>query len=259
VSDRDLSALVVARDEERQLAECLGRLSFADEIVVVLDRCRDRSREIAARHARRLVEGAWEIEGERRNSGIEACRGPWILEVDADERVSDALAAEVRRAIAAGGGDVFDVPVDNYVGGRLVRHGWMAAIGTTSTPRLFRKGAKRYGSQRVHPHLHVGGRKGPPLRAALDHHLAGGISDLLIRLDRNTSLRAADLRAAGGGGTLPGAVRKIFSRFFKCYVLRRGYREKGLGVALALLAALYPAIAHLKATLEAPGAAEEPR
>ncbi|MGH7055534.1 MAG: glycosyltransferase [Stellaceae bacterium] len=61
-----LSALVVARDEEGQLADCLDTLAFADEIVVVLDRSTDRSREIARRYTDRIVEGAWEHEGPRR-------------------------------------------------------------------------------------------------------------------------------------------------------------------------------------------------
>src|SRR5256885_17223293 len=82
-----LSALVVAHDEEAQLAECLSRLGFADEIVVVLDRCRDRSRDIALQFTDRIVEGAWEREGPRRHAGIAVCRGAWIVEIDSDERV----------------------------------------------------------------------------------------------------------------------------------------------------------------------------
>ena len=86
-----LSVLVVAHDEAAQLADCLETLDFADELVVVLDKCSDGSKAIAESFAARLVEGAWEIEGERRNIGIEACRGSWILEVDADERANAAL------------------------------------------------------------------------------------------------------------------------------------------------------------------------
>ena len=94
-----LSALVVAHDEERQLGECLACLEFADETVVVLDRCRDRSQQIARRFTGRIVEGAWDREGPRRHAGIDACRGEWILEVDADERVPPELAAEIRRVV----------------------------------------------------------------------------------------------------------------------------------------------------------------
>jgi len=63
LSEPRLSALVVAHDEERQLADCLSCLGFADETVVVLDRCCDRSREIALRFTERLVEGAWQAGG----------------------------------------------------------------------------------------------------------------------------------------------------------------------------------------------------
>ncbi|MCS6853800.1 MAG: glycosyltransferase, partial [Elioraea sp.] len=82
-----LSALVVARNEEARLGDCLASLRFADEIVVVLDRTTDRSADIARGVGARVLEGAWEIEGDRRNAGLAACTGDWILEIDADERV----------------------------------------------------------------------------------------------------------------------------------------------------------------------------
>ncbi|MCK5166769.1 MAG: glycosyltransferase, partial [Rhodospirillaceae bacterium] len=96
---KTLSALVVAHNEESQLKECLHNLQFADEIVVVLDKCTDGSKSIAERYASKLVEGNWEIEGPRRSAGIEACSGDWIFEVDADERVSKELAQEITTKI----------------------------------------------------------------------------------------------------------------------------------------------------------------
>ena len=59
-----------------------------------------RSPEIARRFTDRVIEGAWEREGERRNAGIAACRGDWVLEIDADERVGPELAAEIAAVIA---------------------------------------------------------------------------------------------------------------------------------------------------------------
>jgi glycosyltransferase involved in cell wall biosynthesis len=250
VSEARLSSLVVARNEEARLADCLSGLTFADEVVVVLDRCTDGSKAVAERFADRVIEGGWEREGDRRNAGIAACRGPWVFEVDADERVPGPLAEEIRALIELGEYDIFDVPVDNYVGGRLVRNGWMAAIGTNAAPRLFRKAVKRWGNERVHPHLDVTGRQGPRLTNAIVHLAANDISDLLLRLDRNTTWRARDLVERGEIGSFPNAVRKIFSRFWKCYLLRRGYREDGIGFVIALCAALYPVLAHLKARLE---------
>ena len=95
-----LSALIVARNEEQRLPACLASVVFADEVVVVLDRSTDGSADLARAAGARVVEGAWELEGERRNAGIAACSGDWVLEVDADERVSPDLAQAVRRVIA---------------------------------------------------------------------------------------------------------------------------------------------------------------
>ena len=245
-----LSALVVVRNEETQLRDCLARLAFADEIVVVLDRCDDRSAEIAREFTDRIVEGAWEREGARRNAGIAACRGEWVLEIDADERVGPELAAEIRAVVAGSAAAWHLIPVDNYVGIRLVRWGWGAAFGRSAYAGLFRNGAKFWGEQRVHPALSLSGAQGPILENRLVHHVDRNISDMLRRLDRYTSLRAQDLRESGDIGSFAGSLRRIFSRFWKCYVARHGYREGAWGFLIALCAGLYPILSYLKARLE---------
>ena len=251
-----LSALVVAHNEEAQLAECLERLRFADEIVVVLDRCTDRSAEIAAGFNARLIEGAWPLEGERRNTGIQACTGDWILEVDSDERVPPEMAREIRSVIAAAPFAHFLIPFDNYVGKRLVRYGWGGSFGVMMAPRLFAKGAKRWGDQRVHPALELKGEK-RFLKARMIHYVDRDISDMIARLNRYTSAKAADLRAQRAEGKDIGSyghnIRRIFGRFYKCYVGRKGYREGRYGFLIALMAGLYPILSYLKADLEKEG------
>ncbi|MGE5478297.1 MAG: glycosyltransferase, partial [Bacteroidales bacterium] len=106
-----LSALVVAHNEQARLAACLEKLAFADEIVVVCDKCTDATPDIARAFGARVVEGSWDIEGDRRNTGIEACSGDWVLEVDADEHVPPALAAEVRRVIDTTSADWHEILV----------------------------------------------------------------------------------------------------------------------------------------------------
>lgn len=245
-----LSALVVAHNEEARLAECLACLAFADEVVVVLDRCEDRSAEIARRLTDRVLEGAWEREGGRRNAGIAFCRGEWVLEIDADERVGAALAEEIAAIVATSTADWHLIPVDNYVGDRLIRFGWGASFGRSAHAGLFRRGAKQWGGQRVHPAVSLAGVQGRMLAARLDHRVDRDISDMLRRLDRYTTLRAQDLRESGDIGSFAGNLRRIFSRFWKCYVGRRGYREGHWGFLIALCAALYPMLSYLKARLE---------
>ncbi len=246
-----LSALIVARNEEARLPDCLASVAFADEIVVVLDRSTDASAALAAAAGATIIEGAWALEGERRNAGLDACTGDWVLEVDADERVTGALAQAVRATIATSTAAWHQVPVDNYVGDRLIRFGWAGSFGTTSVPRLSRKGAKRWRPQRVHPGLDWTGREGAKIeQGALVHLVDRDISDMLRRLDKYSSAKAADLLAAGNIGTLRSNVRRFFSRGFKSYVSRRGYREGGWGVLLALCTGAFPLLSYLKAALE---------
>jgi glycosyltransferase involved in cell wall biosynthesis len=245
-----LSAVVVAHNEERQLAACLERLGFADELVVVLDRCTDRSRDIALGFTDRLVEGAWEREGPRRHAGLDTCRGEWILEVDADERVTPELADEIRRVVATTPAAWHLIPVDNYIGDRLVRWGWGASFGKSAYAGLFRRGTKRWGDQRVHPAVSLQGPQGPALDARLVHYVDRDVSEMLQRLDRYTTAHAQDLRETGDIGSYARNLRRIPTRFWKCYVGRRGYREGPYGFLIALCAALYPILSYLKARLD---------
>jgi glycosyltransferase involved in cell wall biosynthesis len=252
VSESRLSAVVVAHNEERQLADCLACLDFADEIVVVLDRCRDRSRDIATRFSGRIVEGAWEREGPRRHAGIGACRGEWVIEVDADERVTPELAAEIRRVVETSLAAWHLIPVDNYIGERLVRWGWGASFGRSAHAALYRKGVKQWGDERVHPMVSLSGTQGETLSTPLLHYVDRDISEMLQRLDRYTSAHAQDLRDSGDIGSYGRNLRRIASRFWKCYIVRKGYREGPYGLLIAICAALYPILSYLKARLDPP-------
>lgn len=242
-----LSAVISVHNEAHQLDACLETLGFADEIVVLLDKCTDASEEIARRFTDKIVPGAWRIEGERRNAGIAACQGTWIFEIDADERVPAELAAEIRTVIETTSADWHEILVDNYVGGRLVRNGWGASFGKAAYPGLFKKGVKTWGPQRVHPSLKWGGEKGPMLESRLIHHVDRDLSDMIKRLDSYSTARALDLLDAGDIGTMRSNVRRFFSRFIKCYWFRKGYKEGGYGLMIAICAGLFPLFSYLKA------------
>lgn len=245
-----LSVVMCIHNEAERLAACLDKLAFADELVILLDKCTDASADIARRYTDRLIEGSFDLEGDRRNRVIAEASGDWLLEIDADEQVSSELAEEIRATIDISTADWHKIPVDNYVGGRLIRYGWGASFGKSSYAGLFRRGAKQWGPQRVHPRIRLDGRQGETLKAPLAHDVDRSISDMIRRLDRYTSARAIDLRESGVSETLGRNVRRIFSRFYKCYVLRKGYREGHWGFLIALMAGLYPLLSYLKATLE---------
>jgi len=243
-----LSGLVCVHNEEARLAECLARLAFCDEIVVVADRCTDRSEAIARKMGARVVSGIFPVEGLRKEAGVAACRGDWIVELDADEAVTPALAQEIRETIVrADAGDWYQVPVDNFVGAQLVRHGWGGSFGASSVARLFRKGVKRWKNERVHPGTTFSGVYGGRLDNAILHKVDDDIADMVQRLNRYTALRGQDLADSGKIKGLWDDLFRGVRRFCKCYVSRKGYKEGDLGFLIAVMAGLYPLLSNLKA------------
>jgi glycosyltransferase involved in cell wall biosynthesis len=241
-----LTALCVVHNAESDLPDCLDSVRFADEIVVLLDRCTDGSKALALAAGATIIEGAWEIEGPRRNAGLAACTGDWILEIDADERVPPALATEIRSAIETSPSGSIFIPFDNRIGGKKITHGWGAYNGVGGKKCLFPRGAKHWGERRLHPPITQ-----PPevlrLRNAMIHHVYRDLPDMLRRLLRYSELAALDMLETN---TIPRATkttRRFFSRFWRSYVARNGRKEGYYGVALALYAALYPALSHLMA------------
>lgn len=243
-----LSALVCAQNDEARLAECLRRLAFCDEIVVVADRCLDRSQEIARQFGARVIDGIFPLESQRKAAGAAACLGEWILEIEPDEHVSPALAYEIRAAICGRpAGDWFALPLDNYVGATLVQRGWGAGLGEDIAPRLYRRRVKRWKAGRIDPAVVMDGSPAGVLETALARCGAADLGALFTGLDRRAALRAQDLADAGEGGRLGRDVLTAIGRFWTSYVWRQGLREGELGFLLALASAAEAVICGVRA------------
>ena len=118
-----LSALIIAHNEEKKLNSCLSKLQLVDEIVVVLDKTNDKSKSIAKKFTKNIYEGSWDLEGERRNFGLNKCKGDWVLEIDADEHVTKGLLIEIKEKIINAKPGYFLIPFDNFIGNRVNREG----------------------------------------------------------------------------------------------------------------------------------------
>ena len=181
------------------------------------------------------------------------CRTEWVLEVDADEWITKELADEIRETIADPKYDVYDLNVENYIGGKLIVHGWGGgSFGKKSYNGLFRNGTKTYAPRRAHAHVSFEGTICPTaLKNPVVHHIFSDVSAIIRCLDRYSDYRAKDLAENNEKvlGTW-GAARKFLSRFWKIYVVRGARKEKGYGLVLALCAAMYPLVSHIKARYE---------
>jgi glycosyltransferase involved in cell wall biosynthesis len=240
-----LSVLIVARNEEVNLPDCLKSAAFADEMVVLLDRSTDNSAAIARESGAVVIEGNWPNEGQRRNFGIKQCRGQWILELDADERISPELRDELQQKLKDLPFGHYVVPFHNFIGGVFVQYGWGAYNGVGGKAALFARDAKIWGDGEVHPEITLIGVKGRTT-GHIDHYVDADINALFQRLNRYSSAAARDAFAAG---KIPGALntmRRFFSRFIRSYLQLQGYKEGWRGLALALFSGLYPVFTYLK-------------
>lgn len=253
-----LSAFVCVQNQETMLGECLRRLSFCDEIVVVADRCTDGSQDIARRAGALVIDGIFPLESQRKAAGAEACTGQWILEIDPDEIVDAALAWEIRAVLQMRPvGDYYQLPIDNYIGDTLIREGWSGRLSTRCETRLYRRGSKAWEARRVNAGSLLAGRSGGALTGAIRRKLGADLGGLVERLNRVSALAAEDLADAG----IPSVAASLTSgvgAFLTGFVVRGGWREGRLGLMTATLSGLLPVLSQIRASdvLKARAAAE---
>lgn len=243
-----ISAVIVAHNEEKKLQDCLASLKFADEIVVVLDKCTDKTKQIAQEFTHKIIEGSWNIEGARRNVALEAATHEWILEIDADERISKQLAQEIRMNINLAQPCGFYIPIANYVGKRYVKYGWLRTLGVERRQTLTYKGLKKYDEDKeIHPTFKCD-FKIKSLQHPITHLVDDDVTDLIARFNRYTTWKANDMikknKVKGGIFTY---ILSAKLRFLKSFIVKKGYKEGNLGFLIAFLAAAYPLVAYIKA------------
>ncbi len=241
-----ISALIIARNEEKKIEEALKALHFVDEIVVVLDRTIDSTESICKKFTNQIYKGKWLSEGRRRNFGIQKCRSSWILEIDADEIIQESLAREIVETVKKTKSDYFYIRLINYVGKKPIKFGWMACLAPDGKFCLFKKKSKFWIDGKVHPKYELKGKKGEEFTNQIIHKMASNISALLERFNRNTSLNAEDWVDQEKDVSKFLSVRKIISRFIKCYFSRKAYLSGGIGLLISLLSAFYPFISAMK-------------
>ena len=219
-----LSAVLITRNAAAQLEPCLASLAFADEIVVVDSGSEDATRDLAARRGARVIEHAWLGFGRQKQFAVDAASHDWVLCVDADERVSEVLAASIRRALEAPGAQaptVYRMARRNRFLGRWLAHG----EGSPDwSPRLFDRRAARWSDEPVHEKVLYATTPGT-LEGDLLHDSAETLAGYLDKQNRYTTLAAEQLFA---DGRRAGALQLIASplvRFLKFYLFRLGFLD----------------------------------
>jgi len=240
-----ITAIVITKDEERNIAACLESLRWVDEIIVV-DACSsDRTVEIARQYTDRVFVRAWPGFGPQKNFGIDQAGGNWILVVDADERVTEPLREEIVVLLQSGPpADVagFEIPRRNYFYGKWIRGG---GIYPDHQLRLFRRSAGRYDDVLLHERLQLKGTVAR-LENPMDHYSMANIGAHVKKMARYTTLGAGEKLKVRSQVTALDLVGSHLATIVRTYVLRGGYRDGLRGVIVALFAGMHTFVKYAK-------------
>jgi glycosyltransferase involved in cell wall biosynthesis len=238
--DPRLSVLVVAKNEEHNLAGCLFSARWADQRVVVVDPISDDATvEIARQEADLVAIRPFDDFASQRNAALALATGDWVLSIDADERVTPVLAAEIQRVIADPTTPYrgFRVPIDSVILGRR-----FAYSGTQHDHplRLFRRDSGRWAGL-VHEIVELDGPAGE-LRGALTHQTLPSVGVFLNKINQYTTLEAQ--RLAGSKRRFRSsdlALRPLWT-FFKLYFFKQGFRDGVEGFMFCALSGVSVAV-----------------
>ncbi len=227
-----LSAIIITRNEQSHILDCLAALDFADEVIVVDNASTDNTAELARQWGAKVhVAPDWPGFGPQKNRALALATGDWVLTVDADERISPALRAEILQVIAGPSGPVaYRFPRLSSYCGQFMRHsGWYP----DRVLRLFRRDQAKFSEDLVHERVLTQGRVAE-LFEPLVHLSFPDFESVLDKVNRYSTAGAQAMVTKGKNASLTAAVGHGLWAFFRTYVLRRGFLDGQLGLALAI-------------------------
>ena len=244
-----LSVAIITKNEEENLRDCLQSVAFAAQIVVVDSASSDATPAIAAEFGCDFYTESWHGFGPQKQIAIDRCSRPWVLVLDADERIPPETAEVIRKItageLAAAAGAVktsgspadasasvngFSFPRKNFFAGRWIRHaGWWP----DRVVRLFRRQAGRMTQAAVHEAVEVDGRI-IELDVPIEHYTESSLGRILQKIDKYSTLGAQEAFAAGKRSSPAAALFRAFLTFVQGYILRLGFMDGRQGLTLAV-------------------------
>src|SRR5215831_12177531 len=240
-----LSAIIITRNEAANIGACLESVAFCDERLVVDSGSDDDTVKIAKAAGATVMTHPWTGFGAQKNFALSQARGDWVLSIDADERVSAPLAAEVLSTIRAASANGYEIARLSTFLGRPMRHsGWFPDY----VLRLFRRQKARFTDDLVHERVICEGPVGR-LSAVLDHHPVRRLEDALRRVDGYSTASAEMLAASRRRVSFSTGITHGLWSFVRAYVLRLGFLDGREGFLLAVANAEGTYYRYMKAWL----------
>lgn len=226
-----LSVIVITKNEAHNITACLESVKFADQIVVLDAGSTDSTIELAKNMgAYASVDANWQGFGIQKNRALALASGVWVLSIDADERVTPLLRAEIISAMRSAEFNVYCFPRLSSYCGQYMRHsGWYPDY----TIRLFRRGFAEFSNDLVHEKLVTSHAVGQ-LQAHLLHESFTSFEAVLDKANRYSTAGAKILFANGKKASLGKALGHGLWAFIRTYILRFGFLDGRMGLVLAI-------------------------
>ncbi len=239
-----ISAVVLTKNEEKNIKECLETLQWCDEIIVVDDNSEDKTVEIAKKmRAKVFIRSLGRDFSNQRNFGLEKAKGDWVLFVDADERVSLELQKEIESVLKNGKSTVsgYLLKREDRIWGQSLKYGETAGI------RLIRLGKKGKGKweKPVHETWNIKGEVGE-LKSPLFHFPHPTITEFLEEINFYSTLRARQLYQENRKTNLFEILAYPTGKFLKNYLLKLGFLDGMPGFVVALLMSFHSFLVRAK-------------
>jgi glycosyltransferase involved in cell wall biosynthesis len=226
-----ISVYIIAYNEADKIEPALKSVRWADEIVVADSFSTDRTVEIARQYTDRVLQVPFEGFGKLRNDVLAQLTGDWVFSLDADERCTEAAAAEIRRIVERpDAADAYHVPRRNFLLGRWIRHsGWYPDY---RQPQLFRRGKLRYTEDAVHETYILDGTLAnttEPIAQVPFKDLA----QIVHKMQRYSTLGVERLAERNTRPSMSKALAHGLGAFFRHYVVRLGFLDGWAGFIIA--------------------------
>jgi len=237
-----VSVILVVKNEELNLEDALQSVEGFSEIIVIDDFSTDKTLSIARKYTTNIFQIKWQGYSRQKQTGIDKASMPWVLVLDADERVTRALADEISSIVGNAEFNAYYIPRKNFFLGRWIRHGgWWPDY----TLRLFRKESARMEQREVHEKI-IAACKTGYCKNPLEHYTYRQISEYIKKMDIYSTLAAKELHKNGTLSRIRQLVLNPPFTFFRMYLLQQGFRDGFYGFTLAVLYSFYTFLKYLK-------------
>lgn len=228
---RELSVIIITKNEAHDIRDCLESVRWADEIIVLDSKSTDETLAIAREFTPHVyISADWSGFGIQKNRALAYATKDWVLSLDADERVGSELQKEIQQVLQSPKHDVYFIPRLSSFCGQFIHHsGWRPDY----VARLFKRGSAQFSQNAVHERLTFN-TTASHLKHSLLHLSYKNLDEVLDKMQRYAMLGAAELRAKNKRTSLLGAVGHGIWAFIRTYIIRRGFLDGAHGFMLAV-------------------------